>query len=37
METREMDESVDSRHDDITGEACLHGRFTHMLYKSNGA
>jgi len=32
-----LDESVDSRHDDITGEAWLHGRFTHMLYKSNGA
>jgi hypothetical protein len=27
-----LDESVDSRHDDIAGEAWLHGRFTYMLY-----
>jgi hypothetical protein len=27
-----LDESVDSRHDDVTGEAWLHGRFTYMLY-----
>jgi hypothetical protein len=29
-----LDESVDSRHDDITGEAWLHGRFSYMLYRS---
>jgi hypothetical protein len=28
-----LDESVDSRHDDVTGEAWLHGRFTYMLYR----
>jgi hypothetical protein len=27
-----LDESIDSRHDDITGEAWLHGRFNYMLY-----
>jgi hypothetical protein len=27
-----LDESIDSRHDDIKGEAWLHGRFTYMLY-----
>jgi len=27
-----LDESVDSRHDDVTGETWLHGRFTYMLY-----
>ena len=27
-----LDESVDSRHDDVTGEAWLHGCFTYMLY-----
>jgi hypothetical protein len=32
-----LDESVDSRHDDIAGEAWLHGRFTYMLYKRNGS
>jgi len=26
-------ESVDSKHDDVTGEAWLHGRFTYMLYR----
>jgi hypothetical protein len=31
-----LDESVDSRHDDVAGEAWLHGRFTYMLY-SRGA
>jgi hypothetical protein len=25
-------ESIDPRHDDISGEAWLHGRFTYMLY-----
>ena len=28
-----LDESVDSRHDDVTGESWLHGRFTYMLYR----
>lgn len=28
-----LDEWVDSRHDDITGEAWLHGNFTYMLYR----
>jgi len=28
-----LDETVDSKHDPITGEAWLHGRFTYMLYK----
>lgn len=28
-----LDESVDSRHDDRTGETWLHGLFTYMLYK----
>jgi hypothetical protein len=28
-----LDESVDSRHDDVAGEAWLHGRFTYMLYR----
>jgi hypothetical protein len=27
-----LDEFVDSRRDDVTGEAWLHGRFTYMLY-----
>jgi hypothetical protein len=27
-----LDESVDSRHDDVTGEAWLQGRFIYMLY-----
>ncbi len=27
-----LDESVDSKHDDVTGETWLHGRFTYMLY-----
>ena len=26
-----LDESIDSRHDDATGEAWLHGRFTYVL------
>ena len=26
-------ESVDSVHDDVAGEAWLHGRFTYMLYR----
>jgi hypothetical protein len=26
-------ESIDSRHDDATGEAWLHGRFTYILYR----
>lgn len=28
-----LDEIVDSRRDDITGEAWLHGCFTYMLYR----
>ena len=28
-----LDESVDSRHDDVTGESWLHGHFTYMLYR----
>ena len=28
-----LNESVDSRHDDATGEAWLHGRFTCMVYR----
>jgi hypothetical protein len=27
-------ESIDPRHDDVTGEAWLHGRFTYMLYRA---
>jgi hypothetical protein len=27
------DEAIDPRHDDRTGEAWLHGRFTYMLYR----
>jgi hypothetical protein len=28
-----LNESVDSKHDEISGEAWLHGRFTYMLYR----
>lgn len=28
-----LDESVDSKHDDATGEAWLHGRFNFVLYR----
>jgi hypothetical protein len=28
-----LDESVDSRHDEATGESWLHGRFIYMLYR----
>ena len=28
-----LDESIDSRHDDATGEAWLYGRFTYTLYR----
>src|ERR1017187_1204030 len=28
-----LDESVESRHDDVTGETWLHGSFTYMLYR----
>jgi hypothetical protein len=28
-----LDESIDSRHDPVTGEAWLHGRFTYVLYR----
>lgn len=27
------DESIDSKHDDATGEAWLHGRFSYVLYR----
>ena len=30
-----LDESVDSRHNDITGETWLHGLFTYVLYRRN--
>src|SRR5271165_382717 len=29
-----LDETVDSRHDDATGDSWLHGRFTYMLYRN---
>jgi uncharacterized protein CbrC (UPF0167 family) len=32
-----LNESVDSRHDDATGEAWLHGRFTCMVYRRPSA
>jgi hypothetical protein len=28
-----LSESIDTRHDDVAGEAWLHGRFTYMLYR----
>ena len=28
-----LNESVDSKHDPVTGEAWLHGRFSYMLYR----
>lgn len=28
-----LHESIDSRHDDVSGEVWLHGRFTYMLYR----
>ena len=28
-----LDESIDIRHDDATGEAWLHGRFSYVLYR----
>lgn len=28
-----LGESIDTRHDVVTGEAWLHGRFTYMLYR----
>lgn len=31
-----LSESVDSRHDNVTGESYLHGRFTYMLYRQPG-
>ncbi len=30
-------ESIDTRHDDATGEAWLHGRFSYVLYRRPGA
>jgi hypothetical protein len=32
-----LDESVDSRHDDVRGEAWLHGRFTFVLYDAGAS
>jgi hypothetical protein len=29
-----LDESVDSRRDDVTGESWLHGCFTYLLYRN---
>jgi hypothetical protein len=31
-----LDESVDVKHDDVQGEAWLHGRFKYMLYARPG-
>jgi hypothetical protein len=28
-----LDESIGTKHDPISGEAWLHGRFTYMLYR----
>jgi hypothetical protein len=28
-----LSESIDSRHDDASGDAWLHGKFTYMLYR----
>lgn len=28
-----LDESINSRHDPVSGDAWLHGRFTYMLYR----
>jgi hypothetical protein len=28
-----LDESIDTRHDDVTGENWLHGRFTYTLFR----
>jgi hypothetical protein len=28
-----LDETVDSRHDAVSGEAWLHGRFSYSLYR----
>lgn len=30
---RVHDETIDIRHDDVAGEAWLHGRFSYMLYR----
>jgi hypothetical protein len=32
-----LDEHIDSRHNEVTGEAWLHGRFTYMLYRRPSA
>lgn len=32
-----LDEAIDSRHDDRTGDTWLHGRFTYMAYREPGA
>jgi hypothetical protein len=32
-----LDESIDSKHDDATCEAWLHGRFSYVLYRMPGA
>jgi hypothetical protein len=31
-----LDETVESRHNDVTIESWLHGRFTYMLYRQAG-
>jgi hypothetical protein len=31
-----LDETIDSRHNDATGEAWLHGRFNYVLYRRPG-
>jgi hypothetical protein len=28
-----LNEAIDTRHDDVTGETWLRGRFTYMLYR----
>jgi len=30
---RVQDEQIDPKHDDVAGEAWLHGRFKYMLYR----
>ena len=32
-----LNESIDSRHDPVTGEAWLHGYFTYVLYRQSSA
>ena len=30
-----LNESVESKHDDVTGEAWLHGRYSYMVYRQS--